>query len=108
MAVTIEVKEGQTATVDGPARMRVIGGGPDTVSIGGTAVPFPGVEIKAGETAEVMGPAILRVVSDVAGSVLIDGEPVVKPPEPPEPPPDPIVTDCRPTRRRPAIRSTSS
>jgi hypothetical protein len=88
MAVTIEVKDGETATVGGPARMRVIGAVTGAVSLNAEAIDAPGVEVRDGETAEVIGPAILRVTSDVPGSVLIDGEPVVKPPETTPPPLD--------------------
>ena len=91
MAVTIEVKDGSSATVDGPARMRVIGAVSGAVMIGADAIDAPGVDIRDGETAEVTGPAILRVTSDVPGAVLIDGEPVVKPPEPTAPPEEPAV-----------------
>ena len=91
MAVTIEVKDGSSATVDGPARMRVIGAVSGAVMIGADAIDAPGVDVKDGETAEVTGPAILRVISDVPGAVLIDGEPVVKPPEPTPPPDEPAT-----------------
>jgi hypothetical protein len=90
MAVTIEVRDGETATVDGPARMRVIGAVAGAVSINAEAIDAPGVEIRDGETVEVTGPAILRVTTDVPGSVLIDGEPIGPTPEP-EPPPSDVA-----------------
>ena len=80
-----------SATVDGPARMRVIGAVSGAVMIGADAIDAPGVDVKDGEIAEVTGPAILRVISDVPGAVLIDGEPVVKPPEPTPPPDEPAT-----------------
>jgi hypothetical protein len=49
------------------------------------------IEVKDGSVAEITGPAKIVVTSDVPGSVLIDGEPVEKPPEPPEPEEDPAT-----------------
>jgi hypothetical protein len=46
------------------------------------------IEVKEGSVAEITGPAKIVVTSDVPGSVLIDGESVMKP-IPDIPPPDP-------------------
>ena len=91
MSVRIEVKEGSTATIDGPAMLRVIGG---TVEIDGVPSEFPRTQIADGEVAEVTGPAIITVRSDVPGSVLIDGEPV----DPGAPVPDvaPVISSLSP------------
>jgi hypothetical protein len=87
MAVTIEVKDGSSATVDGPARMQIIAED-GAVTVDGQAEDFPRIAIEEGQVVEITGPATLRVTSDVPGSVLIDGEPVTKPPEPTTPPPE--------------------
>lgn len=91
MSVRIEVPEGSTATVDGPAMLRVIGG---AVTIGGVAQDFPRIGIAEGESADVTGPAIMTVRSDVPGSVTIDGVPV----DPGAPVPDvaPVISSLSP------------
>jgi len=54
------------------------------------------IEVKDGSVAEVTGPAKIVVTTDIPGSVLIDGEPVVKPPEPFVPLDPPLVTGLSP------------
>jgi hypothetical protein len=93
--VRIEVPEGSTAAVSGPAYLRIVGGTPTTVSIGGTAIDSPKIEVADGETADITGPVTVRVTSDVPGSVLIDGEPV----DPGAPVPDvaPVISSLSPS-----------
>jgi hypothetical protein len=92
MSIRIEVPQGSTATVDGPATLRVIGG---SYQIEGVDADFPRSMILEGESADVTGPAIMTVRSDVPGSVLIDGEPV----DPGAPVPDvaPVISSLSPS-----------
>lgn len=93
MPVNIAVKEGSVATVNGPARAQVIAAH-GAVKIDGAAVDSPRFQVDAGKAADITGPATVRVISDVPGSVLIDGEPVIKPP--PSPDVAPVVTSLSP------------
>lgn len=93
MPVNIAVKAGSIATVSGPAMMHVIAAR-DAVEIDAAVVDSPRIQVDAGKSAEITGPATVRVSTDVPGSVLIDGEPIIKPP--PSPDVAPVVTSLSP------------